>query len=89
MTVVAEPGDLVWCADAPRLMANLRLVPSENFSGKRERGGGITKVGNSHVQPRAHRSSVDRSLRRTVDGDTVPAHGAYGPVKSRGSLVPG
>jgi transposase len=37
-------------ADAPQLMAYLGLVPSEQSSGKRERRGGITKTGNSHVR---------------------------------------
>jgi transposase len=50
VTVVAELGDLQRFADAPQLMAYLGLVPSEHSSGKRERRGGITKAGNSHVR---------------------------------------
>ncbi len=50
VTVVAELGDLARFAGAPQLMAHLGLVPSEHSSGKRERRGGITKTGNSHVR---------------------------------------
>jgi transposase len=50
VTVVAELGDLRRFSDAPQLMAYLGLVPSEHSSGKRERRGGITKTGNSHVR---------------------------------------
>ncbi len=50
VTVVAELGDLTRFADAPQLMAYLGIVPSEHSSGKRERRGGITKTGNSHVR---------------------------------------
>ncbi|RDJ97197.1 IS110 family transposase [Cupriavidus lacunae] len=50
VTVVAELGDLRRFTDAPQLMAYLGLVPSEHSSGKRERRGGITKAGNSHVR---------------------------------------
>jgi len=48
VTVVAELGDLARFAGPP--MAYLGLVPSEHSSGKRERRGGITKTGNSHVR---------------------------------------
>jgi transposase len=50
VTVLAELGDLTRFAGAPQLMAYLGLVPSEHSSGKRERRGGITKTGNSHVR---------------------------------------
>ncbi len=50
VTVVAELGDLTRFADAPQLMAYLGIVPSAHSSGKRERRGGITKTGNSHVR---------------------------------------
>jgi len=51
VTVVAELGDLTRFLPArPQLMAHLGLVPSEHSSGKRERRGGITKTGNSHVR---------------------------------------
>ncbi len=50
VTVVAELGDLRRFDDAPQLMAYLGLVPSEHISGTRERRGGITKSGNSHVR---------------------------------------
>ncbi len=50
VTVVAELGDLHRFTDAPQLMAYLGLVPSEHSSGKRERRGGISKAGNSHVR---------------------------------------
>ena len=47
---VAEIGDLRRFASAPQLMAYLGLVPSEHSSGERQRRGGITKTGNSHVR---------------------------------------
>ena len=47
---VAEIGDLKRFANAPQLMAYLGLVPSEHSSGERQRRGGITKTGNSHVR---------------------------------------
>jgi Transposase IS116/IS110/IS902 family len=50
VTVVAELGDLARFASAPQRMAYLGLVPSEHSSGKRERRGGISKTGNSHVR---------------------------------------
>ena len=49
-TTVAEIGDLKRFASAPQLMAFLGLVPSEHSSGERQRRGGITKTGNSHVR---------------------------------------
>ena len=50
VTTVAEIGDLKRFASAPQLMAYLGLVPSEHSSGERQRRGGITKTGNSHVR---------------------------------------
>ena len=47
---MAEIGDLKRFANAPQLMAYLGLVPSEHSSGERQRRGGITKTGNSHVR---------------------------------------
>ena len=47
---MAEIGDLKRFANAPQLMAYLGLVPSEHSSGARQRRGGITKTGNSHVR---------------------------------------
>ena len=47
---VAEIGDLRRFAKASQLMAYLGLVPSEHSSGERQRRGGITKTGNSHVR---------------------------------------
>ena len=47
---VAEIGDLRRFASAPQLMAYLGLVPSEHSSGEKQRRGGITKTGNSHVR---------------------------------------
>jgi len=47
---VAEIGDLKRFAKAAQLMAYLGLVPSEHSSGERQRRGGITKTGNSHVR---------------------------------------
>ncbi|SAK94805.1 transposase IS116/IS110/IS902 family protein [Caballeronia arationis] len=48
--VVAELGDLARFSGAPQLMAYPGLVPSEHFSSKRERRGGIIKTGNGHVR---------------------------------------
>jgi transposase len=48
--MVAEIGDMKRFATAPQLMAYLGLVPSEHSSGERQRRGGITKTGNSHVR---------------------------------------
>ena len=50
VTTVAEIGDLKRFANASQLMAYLGLVPSEHSSGARQRRGGITKTGNSHVR---------------------------------------
>ena len=50
VTTVAEIGDLKRFAKAAQLMAYLGLVPSEHSSGERQRRGGITKTGNSHVR---------------------------------------
>ena len=47
---VAEIGDLKRFASAPQLMAYLGLVPSEHSSGEKQRRGGITQTGNSHVR---------------------------------------
>jgi transposase len=47
---VAEIGDLRRFTSPPQLMAYLGLVPSEHSSGEKQRRGGITKTGNSHVR---------------------------------------
>lgn len=50
VALVAELHDIRRFASAPQLMAYLGLVPSEHSSGGRQRRGGITKTGNSHVR---------------------------------------
>ena len=50
VTTVAEIGDLRRFAKPALLMAYLGLVPSEHSSGEKQRRGGITKTGNSHVR---------------------------------------
>ncbi len=50
VALVAELHDIRRFATAPQLMAYLGLVPSEHSSGARQRRGGITKTGNSHVR---------------------------------------
>lgn len=47
---VAEIGDLTRFASPAKLMAYLGLVPSEHSSGAKQKRGGITKTGNSHVR---------------------------------------
>src|SRR5260370_18047669 len=78
VTVVAELGDLARFSGAPQLMAYLGLVPSEHSSGKRERRGGITKTGNSHVRreliqaagPYAHAARKTGILQRRAERTT-------------------
>lgn len=48
--IVAECGDLRRFSSAPALMAYSGLVPSEHSSGSRQRRGGITRTGNSHLR---------------------------------------
>lgn len=50
MTIVAELGDITRFESPRQLMSYLGLVPSEHSSGARQRRGGITKTGNSHVR---------------------------------------
>ena len=50
MTIIAELGDLSRFESARQLMSHLGLVPSEYSSGQRQKRGGITKTGNSHVR---------------------------------------
>jgi transposase len=50
MTVVAELGDISRFGSARQLMAYLGLVPSEHSTGQKQKRGGITKCGNSHVR---------------------------------------
>jgi len=50
MTIVAELGDLTRFETANQLMTYLGLVPSQHSTGKKEKKGGITKTGNSHVR---------------------------------------
>ncbi len=49
-TTIAEIGDLSRFANPRQLMAYLGVVPSEHSSRKKEKRGGITKTGNSHVR---------------------------------------
>jgi transposase len=49
-SLVAELGDLRRFDHPRQLMAYAGLVPSEHSSGGRQRRGGITKTGNSHVR---------------------------------------
>jgi transposase len=48
--LAAELGDMARFATAPQLMAFVGLVPSEHSSGTKQRRGGITRTGNSHVR---------------------------------------
>jgi transposase len=48
--LAAELGDTARFATAPQLMAFVGLVPSEHSSGAKQRRGGITRTGNSHVR---------------------------------------
>jgi transposase len=50
MIIVAEVYDIGRFKHPRQLMAFLGLTPSESSSGPRERRGGITKAGNSHVR---------------------------------------
>lgn len=50
VTIVAELGDITRFESPRQLMAHLGLVPSEHSSGERQKRGGITKTGNSHVR---------------------------------------
>jgi transposase len=50
MTLMAELGDLSRFESPRQLMSHLGLVPSEHSSGERQKRGGITKTGNSHVR---------------------------------------
>lgn len=50
MTIVAELGDLSRFESPRQLMSHLGVVPSEHSSGERQKRGGITKTGNSHVR---------------------------------------
>lgn len=50
MTIIAEALDLRRFKDASAFMAAIGVVPSEESSGDRERRGGITRTGNSHLR---------------------------------------
>jgi transposase len=50
ITLVAELGDISRFSNPAQLMAYAGVVPSEHSSGQRQRRGGITKTGNSHVR---------------------------------------
>jgi len=50
VTIIAELGDITRFESPRQLMAHLGLVPSEHSSGERQKRGGITKTGNSHVR---------------------------------------
>jgi len=77
---MSEIGDLGRFENPRQLMAYLGLVPSENSSGKKEKRGGITKTGNSHVrralveaaQTYHHPARVSRLLLVRQEG--VPDH---------------
>jgi transposase len=74
-TIVAEIGDLRRFPSAPKLMAYLGLVPSENSSGNSRSRGGITKTGNGHVRrllvesawTYRHPARKTRTLRRRAE----------------------
>lgn len=50
LSIVTEIGDFNRFATAQHFASYLGLTPSENSSGDRERRGGITKAGNSHIR---------------------------------------
>jgi transposase len=50
LSVIVEIGDFKRFAKAERLAGFLGLVPGEDSSGERQKRGGITKAGNSHVR---------------------------------------
>ena len=50
VTTLAELGDLTRFDSPCQLMAFVGLVPSEHFSGFRQKRGAITKAGNAHVR---------------------------------------
>jgi len=50
MLLIAEITDFRRFPDARALMAFLGLIPSENTSGEKHRGGAITKAGNSRIR---------------------------------------
>jgi transposase len=50
LSVLVEIGDFKRFAKAERLAGFLGLVPGEDSSGERQKRGGITKAGNSHVR---------------------------------------
>lgn len=50
LSIVAEIGDFNRFRSAQHFASYLGLTPSENSSGEKERKGGITKAGNSHVR---------------------------------------
>lgn len=72
MIILAEVHDIGRFKHPRQLMAYLGLIPSESSSGPRERRGGITKAGNSHVRRvlveaskhYRHRASVGPALRK-------------------------
>lgn len=76
VALVAELQDIRRFTSAPQLMAYLGLVPSEHSSGGRQRRGGITKTGNSHVRRLLietawhyrHKPSVGVKLRKRRQG---------------------
>ncbi|MFC5631569.1 transposase, partial [Streptococcus caledonicus] len=50
LSIVTEIGDFNRFATAQQVASYLGLTPSENSSGEKDRKGGITKAGNSHVR---------------------------------------
>ena len=50
LSVVAEIGDFKRFAKPEKMAAFLGLVPGENSSGDKQKQGGITKAGNSHLR---------------------------------------
>jgi transposase len=50
LSLLVEIGDFKRFAKAEKLAGFLGLVPGEDSSGERQRRGGITKAGNSHVR---------------------------------------
>lgn len=76
----AELGDLMRFESAPKLMAYLGLVPSENSGGESKRRGHITRTGNGHVRrvlveaawAYRFRASMSKAIRERNEGVPLP-----------------
>lgn len=82
MLLIAEITDFRRFPDARALMAFLGLIPSENTSGEKHRGGAITKAGNSRirkclVEAVQHCSKVPRLSQQMMENlSLISAHNA-------------